>query len=68
MSSIIFDCEVTEYDILPKKENDENSFCINEKCLIINLIDTTTDIILIQTEISKRDALELAKLIILKYS
>ena len=68
MSTITFDCDVTEFDIIPKKENDENTFCINEKCLIINLIDTKTDKILIQTEIDKKDAIELAKLILLKYN
>ena len=34
MSTIVFDCDVTEYDIIPKKDNDENTFAINEKCLI----------------------------------
>ena len=68
MSTIVFDCDVTEYDIIPKKENDENTFAINEKCLIINLMDTNNDKILIQTEIDKKDAIELAKLILLKYN
>lgn len=53
MSAIIFDCDVTEFNITPKKENDENSFAINEKCLIINIMDTRNDKILIQTEIEK---------------
>ena len=35
MSTIVFDCDVTEYDIIPKKDNDENTFAINEKCLIM---------------------------------
>jgi len=68
MSTIVFDCYVTEYDIIPKKENDENTFAINEKCLIINLMDTKKDKILMQTEINKKDAIELAKLILLKYN
>jgi len=68
MSSIIFDCEVTEYESLPEKVNDQNCFSINENCLIINLMNSTADLVLSQTEISKKDALELAKLIILKYS
>ena len=63
MSTIVFDCDVTEYDIIPKKDNDENTFAINEKCLIINLMDTQKDKIIIQTEIDKKDAIELAKLI-----
>lgn len=68
MSTIIFDCDVTEYDIIPKGENNENTFAINEKCLIINLMDTQKDKILMQTEIDKKDAIELAKLILLKYN
>ncbi len=68
MSTIVFDCDVTEYDIIPKKENNENTFAINEKCLIINLMDTNNDKILMKTEIDKKDAIELAKLILLKYN
>ena len=68
MSTIVFDCDVTEYEIIPKKENDENTFAINEKCLIINIMDTNNDKILMQTEIDKKDAIELAKLILLKYN
>jgi len=68
MSSITFECDVTEFDIIPKKENDENVFAINEKCLIINLMDSKKEKILIQTEIDKKDAIELAKLILLKYN
>ena len=67
MSKIVFDCDVTEYDIIPKKDNDENTFAINEKCLIINLMDTQKGKIIIQTEIDKKDAIELAKLILFKY-
>lgn len=68
MSTIVFDCDVTEYDIIPNNENNENTFAINEKCLIINLMDTQGDKIIIQTEIDKKDAIELAKLILLKYN
>ena len=68
MSTITFECNVTQFDVMPKKENDENTFCINEKCLIINLMNTKKDEILMQTEIEKKDAIELAKLIFLKYN
>ena len=68
MSTITFECVVTEFDIIPKKENDENIFAINEKCIIINLMDTKKDKIIIQTEIAKEDAIELARLILLKYN
>ena len=67
MSTIIFDCDVTEFNITPHSKNDENTFCLNEKCLIINLMDTSEDRVLMQTEIEKKDAIQLAKLILLKY-
>lgn len=69
MNTITFECSVTEYDILPQKDNDEVVFCLNEKCLIINLMDSSIDDkILAQTEIDKSSAIELAKLILLKYT
>jgi hypothetical protein len=68
MSSIKFECSVTEFDIFPKKENDENVFAINENCLIVNLMDSKKENILMQTEIDKKDAIQLAKLILLKYN
>jgi hypothetical protein len=68
MSAIIFESNVTLYHIDPPKENDENHFVINEKALIINFMDTKSDKILMQSEIEKKDAIELAKLILLKYN
>jgi hypothetical protein len=68
MSSITFECDVTGFDIIPKKENDENVFAINEDSLIINLMDSKRQELLIQTEIEKKDAIELARLILLKYN
>ena len=64
---MIFDCDVTEFDIIPHSKNDENTFCLNEKCLIISLMNVGEDRILMQTEIEKKDAIQLAKLILLKY-
>lgn len=68
MSTIIFDCEVTEYNIIPPKDNDENTFCLNKESLIINFMDTKKEKILMQSEISKEDAIQLAKLILMKYT
>jgi hypothetical protein len=71
MSNIQFDCEVTEYAILPNKDNSENCFVLSDKCMIINFMSTKglgEEVILMQSEIERKDALELAKLIILKYS
>lgn len=71
MSTIIFECDVTEYDTIPDKNNDENCFALNDNCLIISFMDTTSNVkdkILKQSEISKKSAVELAKLILLKYT
>lgn len=66
MNTILFECSVTEYDVIPNKDNDEICFCLNDKAMIINLMDDTK--ILMQTEIEKTSAIELAKLILLKYT
>ena len=67
MSTITFDCNVTEIDIIPIKDNDENIFVLNEKCLIINMMNSSKEKILAQTEIEKTDAIKLAKLILFTY-
>jgi hypothetical protein len=67
MNTILFECNVTEFDIKPVKENDEISFAINEKAMIINFMDTNKKSILMQSEIEKRDAIRLAKLILFAY-
>jgi hypothetical protein len=66
MNTILFECDVMEYDIIPNEKNNENCFAINENSLIINLMSGTE--ILMNTEISKKDAIELAKLILFKYN
>jgi hypothetical protein len=66
MSSITFECDVTQFDVMPPKWNNENIFVLNPKCLIINLMDNQK--IMFQSEIEKQDAIELAKLILLKYN
>jgi len=68
MSSILFECSVTEFDIIPKEKNDEISFAINENCLIINFMDSKNSEILMQSEIQKQDAIRLAKLILFNYN
>jgi hypothetical protein len=67
MSTILFECDVTEFDIIAIKENDEICFAINEKTLIINFMDTVEKKILMQSEIEKKDAIRLAKLILFNY-
>ena len=65
MSNIEYKCDVTEFDCIPQLQNDVNVFSINEKALIISLMND--DDILVQTEISKADAYRLARLILLVY-
>ena len=67
MDTILFECDATEYDIFPESKNDENSFAINEFCLIINLMDSKENKVITQTEISKESAIKLAKLILFTY-
>lgn len=67
MTTILFECDVTEFDIMPKKENDEICFALNEKAMVINFMDTKNKSILMQSEIEKRDAIRLAKLILFNY-
>jgi hypothetical protein len=65
MSNINFECNATEFDCVPYPDNDKNVFAINQKALIINIMNGED--ILIQTEIEKADAIRLAKLILLVY-
>jgi len=65
MSNINYECNATEFDCVPYPDNDKNVFAINQKALIINLMNGED--ILIQTEIEKADAIRLARLILLVY-
>ena len=65
MSNINFECNATEFDCVPFPDNDKNVFAINQKALIINLMNDED--ILFQTEIEKDDAIRLARLILLVY-
>lgn len=68
MGQIIFECDVTEYNIIPQLENNKNCFFISDKALLISLCGEDEETFLNQTEISKKDAIELAKLILQKYN
>ena len=68
MSAIIFESEVTQYEIYPPKDNDVIHFALFEKALVINFMNTNEVKILMHSEIEKKDAIELAKLILLKYN
>jgi hypothetical protein len=66
MSSISYECDVTQFDVIPPKENNENIFVLNPKCLIINLMDNEK--IIVQSEIEKENAVKLAQLILFTYN
>lgn len=68
MNTILFECTITDFNIEPKKENDEICFALNEKSMVINFMDTNNKSILMQSEMDKKDAIELAKLILFKYN
>lgn len=67
MSTILFECDATEFNIITPKENIENCFALNDEAMIINLLDKNQKLIT-QTEIDKTDAMKLARLILLKYN
>jgi len=58
MANVLFECNVTEFDIM--SEANGNCFTVNEKCLTISLINE-------EAQISKEDAIKLAKLILFVY-
>jgi hypothetical protein len=66
MSSISYECDVTQFDVIPPKENNENIFVLNPKCLIINFMENER--VIMQSEIEKQDAIKLAQLILLRYN
>jgi hypothetical protein len=66
MSTLFLECEVTEHYATPPKENQNVNFCFHEKAVLINLMDVD-DKLMLHTEISKEDAIELAKTILMKY-
>lgn len=66
MSTLFLHCEVTQYDSMPPKENEKINFGFHKESMVINLLDAN-DKLMLHTEISKEDAIELAKTILMKY-
>ena len=66
MSKLFLKCAVTEYHSEPPKDNQNINFCLEEKAIVINLLDLDNRLML-HTEISKEDAIELAQTILMKY-
>ena len=59
---VILDCDATEFNVLPLRNNTRNIFVIHNDSLIINFCDKDEKI-LAQSEIEIKDARTLAKLI-----
>lgn len=66
MSTLFLECEVTREYSEPPKDNEKVNFCFQEKAVLINLLDED-DKLMLHTEISKEDAIELANTILMKY-
>lgn len=66
MNSIILKANVTEFEVAPDMQQEFVSFKITENALVISILDDTESV-LDSTEIDKKDAIELAKLILFKY-
>ena len=66
MSTLFLKCAVTEHHSTPPKDNHNINFCFEQKAIVINLLDLN-DKLMLHTEISKEDAIELAKTILMKY-
>ena len=58
-------CETTEYNVIPKIENEKTVFVIHENSLIISCL-CKNDSVIDQTEISISDAISVARIILLK--
>jgi hypothetical protein len=65
MAKVLFKCPTTSFRTT-LDENEINTFSIYNESLVINLIDEEDEII--ETEISKEDAIKLAKLILFTYA
>lgn len=64
MSTITIECNVTEHSVTPPIEYQKVVFYLNDKCIVISFMDDQ-DQVLTQSEIDKKDAIYLAKLILL---
>lgn len=60
---IQLECNTTEHHIVPRLENEFTVFYLQNKAMIINFVDEDENVFE-QSEISKEDALRLARLII----
>lgn len=66
MSEITIECNVTEHSVTPPIEYEKVVFCLNKECIVISFMDDE-DNVLTQSEIDKKDAIDLATLILLRY-
>lgn len=67
MNTITIKFDVTEYQVSPQVEHETIDFGIHENAVSINLFDDDNKSLMV-SEICKKDAIDLAKLILMKYS
>ena len=60
----MFECDVTEFAVIPDENYQKVVFCLNDKSLVISFMDDQ-DNVLTQSEIEIKDAYKLSKLILL---
>jgi hypothetical protein len=66
MGTIIYECEVSEYEIISNLKYDKNVFYLNKDAIVISFCDTD-DTVIDQSEMTIDDAIRLAKLILHYY-
>ena len=60
---IYIHCETTQFAVFPKEKNEKTIFYLGEQSMVINFCDKKEKV-LDQTEISREDAINLAKIIL----
>ncbi len=67
MSKISIECNVTEFSVYPNEEYEKVLFYLDNKSIVISFLDEN-DNVLTQSEIEKKDAINLANVILLNYA
>jgi hypothetical protein len=65
--NLILELDVTEYNVMPNRNNETNIIHLYQDSMVINLMDSTQGVIE-KTEVSSEDAIKLAKFILQFYA
>lgn len=65
--NVQLECEVTEFNVYPNEDNEKDIFYFHNDSMVINFADRDEEVIS-QSEISREDAIKLAKLILHLYT